>query len=99
MTALTHAVFDTTTSEQVGDPYPNAAAALAAASALGGPAKGYVVDLVRWKPSPAAVKDAIERTEDEDGFTLPRRYVEEQIKPEAPVAAVAKDPEGPGLFD
>ncbi len=99
MTALTHAVFDATTSEQASPAMTTEAAFAECAKLNRDHGGGYVVGPVKWKPPPSAVKAAIERTEDEDGFTLATKAVKVMMKPEAPCATVAQNPEGPGLFD
>ena len=85
MTALTHAVFDATTSDQAGPSMTTEAAFAECARMNREHGGGYVVGPLRWKPPPAAPKPAAGPVT--------------HNQPEAPTASVALDPEGPGLFD
>lgn len=87
MTALTPAVFDAMTGDRAG-PDMTTDAAFAKCASLNREHKGgYVVGPAGGLPGHRV------------GSSAPYLAVASPPKPEAPVAAVAKDPEGPGLFD
>jgi hypothetical protein len=94
MTTLTHAVYDTTNGgDQVGPGHPDAATAFAAASALGGAAMGYVVDLVRWKPPKTPTLISLATKNDISISDMLDRHQPEPAPDPKPATAE------PGLFD